>query len=426
MSRPNQPPSWNFVVRLRTAIAVLSLSIVLIFAASQCAQAQQYQVLHYFRDSADGEFPWGGLTMDTEGNLYGTTTYGGDFRYCTGFGCGTVYKLTPEGSGWAFSTIYQFHGFDGAEPVSNLVIGPDGAFYGTTPCGQELGNSGQGGCDIGTLYSLKPPAPGCQGPLCRWTQTVLYRFTSTEGGSPDAAPTFDQAGNIYGTTPGGGEYGEGTVYELSPSNGGWIRTTLHSFGGPADGTLPHSGVVFDRAGNLYGTAQGTYYHGGIVYQLQPSGTGWVETVLHVFNGDGWNPLGGLIIDSAGNLYGATLGYESNAVVYRLSPSNGDWNYAVLHQLPGSNEYGGPQGTLAMDAAGNLYGASQVSIFKLAPQPDGSWAYTDLYDFGVPAGGATDGGDAPVAGVVLDPQGNLYGTASIGGLNNYGTAWEITP
>ncbi len=423
MSRPLRDPEtkFNSIGPAATTVAAFLFTLVFSLTAMQPAQAQAYNVVHDFTGGLDGSLPEAGLTIDAGGNLYGAAVYGGDDRYCSGFGCGTVFKLTPEGSG--FTPIYQFHDFDGAKPGSRPIIGPDGTLYGTTSCGQDLGSSGQGGCYIGTLYNLRPPAPGCQRSLCQWTETVLYRFTYPEG-SPLAAPTFDQAGNIYGTTPYGGDYDEGTVYELSRSNGGWTRTTLHSFGGPGDGTLPFSSVVFDQRGNLYGTAQGTYYHGGVVYELSRSGSGWVETILHTFDySDGWNPLGGVIIDHADSLSGATTGYEGSATVYRLSPSDNGWDFSVLYTLPGYSG-GETDGALAMDVAGNLYGAAQAYIFKLSPQPDGTWTFTNLYDFD--SRGSINRGFDPEGNVIVDPSGNLYGTTLLGGMNNNGVVWKVTP
>jgi len=256
---------------------------------------------------------------------------------------------------------------------------------------------------------------------------VLYRFPSREDGVGPASPlTFDGAGNIYGTTSLGGAFDNGVVYELSPSNGGWTEKVLHTFGSQQpDGATPYSTVVFDGADNLYGTAQGSGNHGGVVYELTPTSSGWVETILHTFtSSEGWDPIGGLISDSSGNLYGATYGDGNDGIVYELSPSGGTRSFNVLYQLPGNGD--GPGGTLAMDAAGNLYGAAGRYAFKLTPQPDGSWSFTELFNYAAGAGNVGGYGSFEWAGVVLDPQGDLYGTMVTGGFNNNGLAWEITP
>jgi uncharacterized repeat protein (TIGR03803 family) len=232
------------------------------------------------------------------------------------------------------------------------------------------------------------------------------------------------------------------VYELSLSNGSWTETILYSFTGGEDGSQPESGVVLDQAGNLYGT---TLYGGadarGTVFQLTHSNSGWTETVLHSFGSDGSGPYGGLIFDSAGNLYGTTqtadMG-QGNGTVFMLSPSGNDWTLTTLYRFPSGFTY--PYARLTMDAAGNLYGTTSYyfafdnyiggqsgagSVFKLA-FAHGSWTYVDLYEFT----GRGDG-DGPFGGVALDTNGNLYGTTTSGGGVLYcsggcGVVWEITP
>jgi len=207
------------------------------------AQAQAFTLLHTFT-GPDGSEPAAGLAMDRAGRLYGTTVYGGSSP-----GLGTVFQLSRKGSGWVLNRIYNFNGNstnDGGRPFAGLTIGPDGSFYGTT-------YEGGGGCSLtnrgcGTVYNLKPPASACKSALCPWAETVIYRFV---GGSDGAQPgygnlVFDQAGNIYGTTSSGGVSG-GTVFELTPSNGGWTESVLHSFTGGSDGAIPWGGLVLDKS-----------------------------------------------------------------------------------------------------------------------------------------------------------------------------------
>jgi uncharacterized repeat protein (TIGR03803 family) len=256
---------------------------------------------------------------------------------------------------------------------------------------------------------------------------VLYQFT---GGTDDAHPfaevVFDKAGNLYGTT-------NFTVYELTPSQGGWTYSLLHSFTGGNDGEGAAAGLIFDNTGNLYGeTCCGGQYGQGVVFQLTPQGSGWQENVLYSFQGsnDGGGPYtGGLIFDGSGNLYGATTaaGSGGGGTAFELVPSNGSWTYILLYSFTG---LGGPWGSLVMDTAGNLYGTTYAdgahqygSVFKLTPS-NGNWVYTPLYDFK----GGTDG-KWPQSNVVFDANGNLYGTASAGGTgcaHGCGVVWEITP
>jgi len=217
---------------------------------------------------------------------------------------------------------------------------------------------------------------------------------------------------------------------------------LHNFTGP-DGAYPYSGLIFDHAGNLYGT---TGYGGandmGTVFELSPNGPGWTLTTLYDFQGttDGSSPSATLMFDPAGNLYGATVtgGVNGGGTVFRLSPSGGSWNFSLLYSLTGQitdKSYPGVYNALVMDAAGNLYGAAyhdggngNGAIFKLTPA-SGTWTYTSLHDF---TGGA-DGAD-PLGGVIFDTHGNLFGTTVLGGMtggeNCYsqgcGVVWEITP
>lgn len=394
--------------------------LVSLFVLGMAAQAQTYTVLHTFTGGGDGAEPIFGLVMDQGGNLYGTTEYGGTH------GDGTVFKLSRLHSGWVLNALYDFMGFqDGSDPRAGVTLGPDGAPYGTTVFGGD--GSCIGGC--GVVYRLRPPLttpPSLQIP---WAETVLHAFHFFDGNgvAPSADLTFDGAGNIFSTTFLGGA--EGTVYELQSSGGSWTETVLHKFqGGNGDGIQPHSGVAIDAAGNLYGvTPGGGPGDWGVVYELSPYGAGWTFKILYAFRNDGIdgaNPWGGVILDNAGNVYGATTvgGQGFGGTIFELSPVNGGWNFNVLYSLPGGD---GPHYKLIMDAAGNLYGATHEdgaygygNVFKLT-RSNGGWAYTSLYDF---TNG--DDGEKPL-GLVLDANGNLYGTAS-GGAHNSGVLFEITP
>jgi uncharacterized repeat protein (TIGR03803 family) len=434
------------------AIPMFALVVVLSLGAGQLAQAQTFTVLHTFTGGADGKFPYSGLTIDRAGRFYGTTqsdTSGG----------GTVFRLARQGSGWVFAPLYHFHGNgSGAWPEARVVFGPDGTLYGTT---QEGGNNS------GVVYNLRPPPTACPSFLCAWTETVLYEFTDFDGYDLDYGDlAFDQQGDLYGTTEfqgdgcyGGesssndGGYGKlgkhmrslacsglgpdcggayGNVYRMTPGAGGWNRTAVYTFTGLGDGGQPTSGVILDPSGNLYGTASwaGAGYD-GLVFQMVPGIACYQENILYAFTGgsDGKYPVAGLVRDAAGNLYGATsqLGSAGGGTVFELTPSNGGWTFHLLYSLSGSGSSPGPLRNLSLDAAGDVYGTTYAggaygygSIFKLTPG-NGTWTYTSLHDF-------TNGNDGayPYSNVVFDANGNLYGTASQGGANNFGVVWEITP
>jgi uncharacterized repeat protein (TIGR03803 family) len=407
-----------------TATLALAILLVVTVVASPAAQAQTFSVLHSFTGGGDGADPRAGLTIDAAGDFYGTTRDGGSFGY------GTVFKLTHRSSGWVLTPLYSFAGGDdGASPDGTVIFGPDGSLYGTTSLGGG-GNCGGQGC--GTVFKLRIPATACKSAICPWTETVIYRFM---GGSDGEGPAyadliFDKVGNLYGTTRFGGAASGGTVYELTPSGGGWTESVIYSFNNSPDGYFPNSGVILDDAGNLYGT---TYYGGtdgvGTVYQLTPSGSGWAENIIHSFPGsgeDGVVPACGLIFDQLGNLYGATPagGSGGGGTVFELTPSGGNWIFAVLYNF---NAGTGPYASLTMDRAGSLYGTTFTvgadgygSVFKLTFS-GGGWTYTDLYDFT----GGNDGGN-PESKPVFDANGNLYGTARLGGTYGNGVVWELTP
>ena len=412
--------------RTRTAMTALAMAIlfVLTVASTQSAQAQTFKVVLNFTNGQGGAQPYAGLTMDASGNVYGTTFGNSGGPY----GNGSVFKLKHSGSGWLLNPLYDFTGGnDGAWPWGRAVFARDGTLYGTTWTG--------GGPGIGTVFRLRPSPSAPVSALAPWTETVAYRFTGgSDGGAPQGDLTFDQSGNIYGVTNSGGDAGNGVVYELTPSGGGWTQTVLYSFQGTEDGANPYGGVVLDKAGNLYGVVNyGGHSNAGAVYELSPSGSGWTKTTLYDFTGgsDGATPYGGLIIDASGNLYGTTAfgGAGRGGTVFALTPANGGgWSFNTLYSFPGSGypNYG-PMDKLAMDSAGNLYGTTYQdgtnqagSIFKLTPS-GGGWTYTSLHDF---TGGS--GGAYPISNLVLDTSGNLDGTASAGGANGYGVIFEITP
>ena len=413
-------------------IALASLfSLMILFP--MMTHAQTYAVIWNF-PGGEVSGPFAGLTIDRAGDLYGTTPFFGLFNNCAG-GCGTVFKLSQRGSGWIFTTIYEFQGGnDGRFPASALVFGPDGKLYGTTFA------------QLGTVFTLRPPSSICPSTSCPWLETVLHEFGSgNDGVLPYNTPlVFDAAGDIFGTTGSGGEYGDGgTVFELTPTPSGWTEHVLYSFSQPGGG--PYDGVILDQFGNLYGTtAGGGSRNYGTVFKLTHVLSGWVQEVLHEFQGgsDGGIPIGGLTFDSAGNLYGTTSdgGSGHGGTVFELTPMpGGNWTYTVVYSFtsgtggcasPGLFGTPGPSDTLVMDGLGNFYGTTACdgpsnmgTVFKLTPTTSLPWTYASLHDFT----GRPDGNN-PLGAVAFDNRGNLYGTTSLGGTNGGygdGTVFEIT-
>jgi len=431
----------NIISRAATAALAIAVVLALTVVLSQSAQAQSpatggiwtEKVLHSFGNGTDGYWPSAGLIFDAAGNLYGTTQVGGTYNY------GTVFELTPQaGGGWTETVLHSFNdnGTDGYYPSASLIFDAVGNLYGTTPAGGTYGG--------GTLFELTPIGGG------NWAETVLYGFCSqancADGYKPEAGLIFDAAGNLYSTTEAGGTYGEGTVFELSPTaGGGWTEQVLYSFGNGTHGTNPEAGLIFDAAGNLYGTTvNGGTYNYGTAFRLSPGEGGWTETVLHNFGSgtDGAYLYGGLIFDAAGNLYSTTYaggtytsctGTGGCGTVFELTPTGGGgWTETVLYSFcPQDNCTDGfyPEAGVILDAAGNLYGTTSLgggphssgTVFELMPTVGGGWTETVLHSFSIIGADGTN----PVAGLIFDTAGNLYGTTYEGGIGR-GTVFELTP
>ena len=355
----------------------------------------------------------------------GVTVRGGILYGTTfggGNGHGAVYAITHSGSDWVTLPI-SILSTGGTYPVARVVFGPDGHPYGTTQLG--------GSHNAGLVFDLIPPLTICKTASCYWKENILYEF---QGGDNGAEPLFgdlvwDPQGNIYGTTSAGGFDGYGTVYELQPSGNSWVQTIIHRFLGP-DGISPHNGVVFGPNGGLYGTTEGSLGGAGTVFELTYiPGVGWQHKLLYEFttNDAGGLPRAGVIFDNSGNLYGATsdAGAEGGGTVFELMPSGNSYTFKLLYSFSGDPSCG-PFGTLTMDAAGALYGTTHCeganhfgSVFKLTGTGNG-WVYTSLHDF------SGSDGQYPTSKVTIDADGTLYGTASRGGSQNMGVVWMIKP
>jgi uncharacterized repeat protein (TIGR03803 family) len=320
-------------------------------------------------------------------------------------------------------TLYTFSR-QGSFQASKLTYGPSGRLFGTVYNG-GTGHCG-GGC--GFVFELSPSAGG------GWNYHTIFEFDGADGQGPLGNLIFDAAGNLYGTTDWGGDWGN--VYKLTPSSGGsWTETVLYTFTGFADGSNPQAGVVMDAAGNLYGT---TLFGGdnqvGCVYKVSPNSDGtWTETNLFSFDGVQYKSGSSaeLVLDATGNLYGTTNGgTRSLGMVFELSPnSDGTWTESVIHNFvpPGGEVVLTP---LWMDSAGNLYGTTDTdsapngagTVFELSRNSDGSWTYRYIYEFS----GKPDDGSIPDSGLTPDSSGNLYGTTYQGGAFNAGTVYRLRP
>lgn len=415
----------------------------MLYVASAFAQTEI--TIHEFSNGGDGASPAGGLIADGHGNFFGTTGGSSD-------NSGTVFELTPAaGGGWNLTTIYTFQGgVDGTTPVATLVIDSSGNLFGETQfggdstsvycnggCGTvfELSPNGHGGWSKNTLYAFQGNNTGNQ---------------SNDGGYPSGGLVLDSSGNVYGATIGGGgpcsftSVGCGTVFELTPGSGGtWTENILRRFTG-SKGAYP-SGVIFDSAGNLYGATEVggpsnslCFFGCGTIFKLTPqAGSPWLSTIINLFTGpNGAFPVSNLTFDSAGNLYGTVSqgGTTKNGGVFRLQPVGGAWKESVLHQFTGGPDGGQPIAAVTFDTAGNLYGTTSVGgiprcfnntgcgvVFKLSPAVSGAWAESILYRFT----GRNDGGN-PGDTLIFDSLGNLYGTTASWGRAGYGTVFEIQP
>lgn len=327
------------------------------------------------------------------------------------------------------TVVYSFDRIDGGAPASFLILDAAGNLYGTTAAGGAYG--------YGTVFELSPDGNG------KWTEKVLYSFdpnNGQDGSRPEAGLIFDAAGNLYGTTYAGGTYGCGIGFELTPqAGGGWAEQLLHSFAGKGgDGCGPRAGLIFDAAGNLYGTtARGGAHSFGTVFELMPqAGGGWQEEVLYSFAGigtGGATPNAGLIFDPSGNLYGTTWagGSRNVGTVFELTPqAGGGWQEKALYSFLGLEDGGRPLSCLTLDAAGNLYGTTsqggtgfnQGTVFELTSAGNGKWTKSILCSFG--SFGQSGDGSQPTAGLIFDSAGNLFGTTKFGGSHRYGAVFGM--
>ena len=403
----------------RITTGVTAIAAVILLSSSLWAQSES--VLHNFGlTDTDGQDPMASLIFDASGNLYGTTYAGGSL------GSGTVFEMIPNGKGgWTERVLHNFGvgDADGKAPAAPLVFDAAGNLYGTTVDG--------GTNSVGAVFEMTPNGKG------GWTEFKIHNFGAGEDGTrPEAGLIFDNAGNLYGTTHSGGTQGGGTAFTMTPyGSGGWTEHVIHNFGiGENDGLNPEGGLVFDSAGNLYGTTVGGGNLGlGTVFEISPNGSGgWTEQVLHNFGhgNDGNSPQGyNLIFDKAGNLYGTTNagGTFDAGTVFEMSPNgSGGWTETNVHFFGRGFDGVGPTSGLVFDSNGNLYGTTveggtnEVGVtFEMTPNGSGGWLEHVTHNFGVLNDGAY-----PQAGVILDSAGNAYGTTGAGGVYTDGVVFEV--
>lgn len=403
--------------------------VILIFNclwATPAGAASSFKVLHSFGAGKDGNTPFAGVTFDSQGNLLGTASAGGGLGGCGGYGCGIVYQLTPNQDGtWTENVLHRFIQSEGGNPYSIIAIDSRGNLYGTN---LYYGS----GC--GTVFQLVPGAGGT------WTDYTLHPFTCGNDGFSSYGVVFDKIGRLYGTAYAGGIYNDGVVFSLSPENVfNWFEIVLHAFAGGNDGTSPAGNLIFDNNGSILGTTyEGGAHLTGTVFKLsRGGGANWTENILYTFKGqafgggtDGANPVAGVVMDATGNLYGTTDygGPAAVGTVFKLAP-NGDGTYteSALYTFKDGQDGGHPYGGVILDGNGNLYGTTQGhnnsfgTVYKLTPSSSGPWTETILYQFQ----GGSDGA-VPYGGLAMDDSGNLYGTTAFGGQDGGGVVFEVTP
>ncbi len=383
--------------------------------------AASEQVVYSFTGGIDGGDPAADLNFDPNGKVDGTTVVGGYYY------CGTVFQLKPRPRPpWQESVLYNFTCYaDGKNPYGGVTFDKNGDLFGTTVAGGYGGACAGDGC--GVAWQLHGSA-----------QTVLHGFSGGQdgygpGGGLALARKHGILLNLYGTTPDGGQYYSGVVYELSRRKGSWRERVIHAFNGGSEGGVGSLGrLLIDRRGDLFGVTEiGGTHSAGTVYKLAHyEGGKWQLTTLYTFKGtpDCGSPYGGLIADGRGNLYGTTYYGGKNGVgcVFELKRSNASYQERVVYSFAGGNDGSAPTSTLLLAGKGTLYGTTSSgggscdcgTVFKLNAK---TGAETVLHAFT----GGRDGA-YPYYGLMPDGKGHLLGTTAAGGTSGQGVVFEVTP
>jgi uncharacterized repeat protein (TIGR03803 family) len=383
----------------------------------------------------NGASPSGSLISDRSGNLYGTTSGGGTSAHCLDnngdlIRCGTVFKLTKTASvatPYTLSTLLMFNGTNGSFPMGSLIKDSAGNLYGTT--------SGGGGVGYGTVFELKKPTA----PSTTYQFSNIVSLDSDQGADPMGSLFADSAGNFYATTSSGAAYGYGSVFKLDNSvsvNGSYRLTPIASFN-YGDGFTPYGDVIADCCGSLYGTtSNGGRHNQGTVFMLKKlapiSGQYSLRTIATLTGTNGAFPFGSLIVDGLGNFYGTTSsgGPGGGGTVFKLAKPttvNGAYILTTIGSFNGTNG-SAPMGNLLADSSGNLYGTASAGgpggcgiVFKLTKP-----AAAGLYTLSIIAAFSGPNGSTPMGSLIADNAGNFYGTTSRGGKHGNGTVFKLSP
>jgi len=425
------------VPTLRRALFAVP-AILIVLAPLGGASAYTHKTLHTFcawANCGDGAYPWGGLLQDQSGNLYGMTNAGGKYLD------GVVFQLVPNGSSYKEHVLHNFCAWanctDGRAPLGDLIMDMDGDLYGTAQFGGKY--------DAGVIFKLTRGDNG-------WSLSVLHNFCKltncTDGKLPKTALVMADERHFFGTTPGGGAHGDGTAYELTHnSDGTWSYAVIYSFcakANCADGGPPQSDLIVDKDGRLYGTTISGGAGLGNVYRLQHTGAGWTETAIVDFCTAGACKLGrsptaglsyagqraGAAWDESSPLFGTTSGggKKDYGVVFELVHDSSGWTFTMIHSFG----VGIGPGALVVSSGGDLYGTTFSSedpsnaglAFKLAHD---TWAETILYEFCSGTCDQGDGDNPSASRLVIDANGNVYGTTVNGTSSSPGgTVFRLKP
>ena len=402
---------------------LLAPGMILLSVVSASAQTGSFKILHSFTGGNDGSYPVTPLALDAVGNIYGMTGDGGSSSDCPYYvGCGTAFEMSQKNGHWALVPIAEFSSLNGNLPDAVGPIVVDS----NANIYWAFQAGGDPGCECGSVAKLTRSGD-------TWSQTTLHAFLggSADGQYPQSGLVEDKAGNLYGATIYGGPNNNGILYQLSPDAGStWTYNVIYEFTG-TDGATPLGPLAIDQSGNLYGTtANGGPFGDGTAFRLSPSTGSWTLTTIYNFVQEfGYSPQQeGIAIDSKGNLYGNTMsgGVYQLGTIYELTPTIGYWNQTILYTFTGENDGWNPRGPLTLDPSGAIYGGAEIG---------GIHGEGTVYKLARGVSGKWNlrvlhsfgGGDGqyPIQGVTFDASGNLYGVTTEGGANGTGNVFEIT-